>query len=382
MGLLKPATNSSAFLKAGILGFGGSGKTRTATEIAVGLCHYTNTKKAAFFDTESGSDYIIPRFKDAGLELYTHKGRAFKDLCDFIREAEQSEITALIVDSVSHVWRELQDSYKKRVKRNNLYMQDWGILKGQWQEFTDLYLNSKLHIILLGRAGYEYEHEENEATGKKEMIKVGTKMKVEGEMAYEPSLLIEMEGLKQPNGKIINRAIILKDRADLMNGKTIDFPKFQDFLPVIQFLNIGGDHLGIDTKRNSEELFDSPDRSYEERKRKHSILLEQLQEILVLQGLDGSSAQAKKDRTELLIKYFGSSSKTFIEEKLSLADLTNGIDSIRKHFAPTPVPAPVPPPVEEPTPTALKEEPKFDPPTPPSDQTDHFQKLRQKYVKG
>jgi hypothetical protein len=335
MSLLKPAKNSSAYLKAGILGFGGSGKTYTATEVAIGLCQHTKGTKTAFFDTETGSDYMIPRFSGAGIELLVHKGRAFKDLVDIVKECEDGGVSVLIIDSISHVWRELQDSYKRRVKRNNLYMQDWGILKGQWSEFTDAYLNSKLHIIMLGRAGYEYEHEENEATGKKEMIKVGTKMKVEGEMAYEPSLLIEMEAMKNPSKKgFIHRATILKDRSDLMNGKQIDNPRFQDFLPIVNFLNIGGEHVGIDTSRSSEELFESPDRSYEEKKRKHAIAIETLQEVLVLNGLDGTSKEAKENRTKLLIQFFGSSSKTYIEEKLSLFDLQMGIEKLKSNFKP------------------------------------------------
>lgn len=335
MSLLKPAVNSSAYLKAGILGFGGSGKTYTASEIAIGLCQHTKGIKTAFFDTETGSDYMIPKFRDAGVELLVHKGRAFKDLVDIVKECESGQVSVLIIDSISHVWRELQDSYKRRVKRNNLYMQDWGILKGQWSEFTDAYLNSRLHIIMLGRAGYEYEHEENEATGKKEMIKVGTKMKVEGEMAYEPSLLMEMEAIKNPNKKgFIHRATVLKDRSDLMNGKQIDNPRFKDLLPIINFLNIGGEHIGIDTTRSSEELFESPDRSWEEKKRKHSIALETLQEVLVLNGLDGTSKEAKENRTKLLIQFFGSSSKTYIEEKLTLFDLQMGIEKLKSHLKP------------------------------------------------
>jgi len=339
MSLLKKATNNSAFLKAGILGFQGSGKTYTASDIAIGLSQMIANKKVGFFDTEAGSDYVVKKFESSGIELMVHKGRAFKDLCDIVRECEQEGIGVLIIDSISHVWRELQDSFKRRVKRQNLYMQDWGILKGQWSEFTDLYLNSKLHIVMLGRAGYEYDHEENEATGKKEMIKVGTKMKVEGEMAYEPSLLIQMDlcRLEGKNG-FINRATIIKDRTDTMNGKQINNPRFADFMPVIQSLNIGGDHVGIDTSRTSEELFESPDRSFEERKRNHAIALEELQELLVLNGMDGRSAESTKKRTELLIKHFGSSSKTYLEEKLKLDDLRRGIAGIRSEFKKDPDP--------------------------------------------
>lgn len=335
MGLLRPAMNQTAFLKAGILGFEGSGKTRTAVELALGITRLTNGKKVAFYDTETGSDFHIQRFKDHGIQLDVAKTRAFKDLLMTVREAEQNGYSALIIDSISHVWKELCSAYKARLNRKNgLYMQDWGNLKAEWQQFTDLYLNSKLHILMLGRAGYEYDMDENDETGKKEIVKVGTKMKVEGEMGYEPSLLIEMlrvrksdEGDKDSKG-FINRAVILKDRTDTMNGKTIDFPTFKDFMPVVKFLNLGGDHLGVDTSRSSEDMFDKPDWSASERQRRTEIALEEIKEALILKDLDGTSVDAKKGRTEVLMKVFGTSSWTAISS-LRLDDLLDGVTRLK-----------------------------------------------------
>ena len=49
--LLKPAQNQTAYLKAGILGFQGSGKTYTATRLASGLAKLSGKEnpKVAFF---------------------------------------------------------------------------------------------------------------------------------------------------------------------------------------------------------------------------------------------------------------------------------------------------------------------------------------------
>jgi hypothetical protein len=54
------------------------------------------------------------------------------------------------------------------------------------------FLNSPLHFVIAGRAGYESDIEENEETHKKELTKTGIKMKTEGEFGFEPSLLIQM----------------------------------------------------------------------------------------------------------------------------------------------------------------------------------------------
>jgi len=59
--ILKPAQNQTAYLKAGIMGFQGSGKTYTATRIASGLAKLSKKEKPkiAFFDTEKGSDFFV-----------------------------------------------------------------------------------------------------------------------------------------------------------------------------------------------------------------------------------------------------------------------------------------------------------------------------------
>ena len=78
--LFKEAEVTSAFLKMGIMGFAGAGKTHTASETAIGLINYMREKgveyaeKPAFFlDTETGSDWVKPRFEAAGIENYKER---------------------------------------------------------------------------------------------------------------------------------------------------------------------------------------------------------------------------------------------------------------------------------------------------------------------
>jgi len=320
MGLLQPATNTTAYAKIGIMGFQGSGKTFTGSRIAKGLIDYIGDKahrKVSFFDTETGSDFLIPYFKEHNIELFTHKGRAFTDAKSFIKESEKEDIDILIIDSVSHIWKELVQAYKKRFKRKyGLTISDWDPIKTEWSGFTDLFLNSKLHIFLLGRAGYEYDMEKDDSTGKWEVHKTGTKMKAEGEMGYEPSLLLEMEQVKSGDvgdKTIINRCHVIKDRADLLNGKVIDMPKFEDFLPFFKFLNLGGEHIGLDTSRTSASLFGDPEQSGIEIKRRREIILEKIQDALLRGGLDGRKADISVKRNDLLKKIFNTVSKTEIE---------------------------------------------------------------------
>lgn len=277
MTLFKEATNTMAFAKVGLLGFAGSGKTRTAWEIAQGLHKAIGSiRPIGMMDTETGADFLIPLAKEAGIKFFVSKTRAFKDLTDGIKEAENL-VDILIIDSVSHYWVDLVESYRKKKNVNRLAFQDWGIIKPQWAEFSTWYVTSKVHCIIAGRAGFEYDYFEGD-DGKMELYKTGTKMKAEGEFGFEPSLLIEMERIKNPDAteqyhksktktdkekavkaireerQWVRRAFVLKDRADILDGKFFDNPTFTDFAPHWQYLNIGGEHHPV-TLGDSQSLF-------------------------------------------------------------------------------------------------------------------------------
>lgn len=312
MALFKKAENTSAYLKAGFLGFAGSGKTYTATEVAVGLALLINKMQLReagrpiyFIDTETGSDYVTHKVRNAGLEIFTAKTRAFVDLIDAINECEK-EGAVLIIDSITHFWREFVESYQRRKDITRLDFQDWNFLKGSdgWGKFTDRYVNSSCHIIMCGRAGYEYETETN-SRGKKEQVKSGIKMKAETETGFEPSLLVLMEREMNVQTNAVNRtAYVLKERFDLIDGKEFQNPTFDSFLPHIQMLNLGGTQLGVDNKRNSDAMFthDGDDTKWKYEQRQKDIALEEIKEEINKHIGYGQDQETKKNKAELLEK--------------------------------------------------------------------------------
>lgn len=319
MTMLMKATNRQAFAKIGIYGTAGSGKTRTAAEIAIGLAKLSGGKPVAMFDTEPAASYIIPLFEKSGIEFLVYdQSRAFKDLMAFTEEAKDV-CSVIIVDSITHIWRDLQESFLDRVndqRRNynkkpfaSLEFQHWGPIKRTWAEFTDLFLSSRVHMIVCGRAGSVYEYQEKEdGSGKKELITVGTKMATEKELGYEPSLLIEML-IDRDAGKIINTAFIQKDRADRLNGKEIQFPNFEKLKPHFDALNIGGEHNGSMHKRDSKELFTETgeDTAGAEMRRRDIALDEIKEEILKAVG-QGMTAAEKAARADMVEKISGTRS--------------------------------------------------------------------------
>lgn len=241
--------------KIGVFGFAGSGKTYTAAKIAIGLHKHIKSDKPVFFiDSETGSSYIKGMFDKEGVKVLGIKTRAFVSLMAGLREAVAGG-NILLIDSITHFWQEIMKSYMKKNNISKLTINHIGRLKEEWQPFPELFLNSPLHIIMCGRAGYSWGEEEDE-DGDKKLVQKGTKMKVEGDLGYEPTLLLEMEQVRTSGNIIgsefINRAWVLKDKFDIIKGKHFDMPSFEDFLPHISMLNIGGDFPKIDTETNSE----------------------------------------------------------------------------------------------------------------------------------
>lgn len=356
MSLLQKAVNQQAFLKAGALGFPGSGKSYTASMLAIAISKLNaEGKPVAFFDTEAGSDFLIPKFESAGVELLRVKSKAFADLMTVGKEAE-GQCSVLIVDSITHIWQEVCEAYLKRMneirakkrlgKLFKLEFQHWAEVKRAWADWTTFYLNSRLHIIVCGRAGYEYEFVTNEDTDKKELQKAGTKMRVEGEFGFEPSLLIEMERVSRgasPGAGWLHRAHVLKDRTDTINGKAFDFgigPKktgsdewqfvYEPFSPALKALNIGGEHVSVDATRTSADMFDTEtgDTEGSKRAKRVEICLEEIQGTLVAlwPGMDAGSKRCKQVAVEQLFE-----TRSWAKvESLSLERLEAGLLVLRE----------------------------------------------------
>ncbi len=336
MGLLKQAKNNMAFLKMGIFGDTGSGKTWTASEVAIGLHSMIKSERpVAFFDTETGSSFVLPKFQNAGIDLMVYNGTALKDLAAIFDEVESEKIPILIIDSITNVWDEFTEAYRRKQKRGFIELYDWKPIKDDWRKnFRNRFVNSNVHVIMCGREGAVYEAQETERNGKvkKETIKAGTKMRAEGDTGYEPSLLVEMiKVYSDGKGIFVRQGNVVKERFGVIDSKTFDNPTFKDFMPHIKLLNLGGEHSGINAESTSESMFASPDYSYVQEKKQKEIVCEEIKEIFVLNDMDGSGADVKKSRVELLIQAFGTSVWTKIQD-MPINELNSGIILLKEYF--------------------------------------------------
>jgi hypothetical protein len=191
--LFQPAEVTSAFIKLGLLGFQGGGKTLTASKVTIGLVNHMRElgiarRHQAGRDVRhrKGSDWLIPDFEKAGASVRRRQDEGVR------RTAEgdgRSRGQRLGADHRQH-----HPSVARA--RGILPAQERALVPGDGrlglpQGRARL---AAVHRPLRqfqaahrdgGRAGFEYENYVED--GRKKMEKVGTKMKTEGETGYEPS---------------------------------------------------------------------------------------------------------------------------------------------------------------------------------------------------
>jgi len=328
-----PVANTKPYFKCAFEGFAGSGKTYTAALVAIGLHKKIGSKKpVVMFDTEKAAKFLKKIFADAGIELLVRESRTLADLQETMRKLRNDGVSdVLMIDSISHVWENTVEAYKKKKNRSSLQFQDWGVLKPMWKEgFADPLVGDPYHIIMCGRAGYEYENEINPDTNKREIYKSGVKMKVEGETAYEPDMLVLMERFEETLGKdkkVWREATIIKDRSTLIDGKTFTNPTFEHFEPAVDEMLDSPDKWSGSPETDSTGLFHTEEEKYEYIKQK-DIALDEIQGWL-LKVWPSTGASDKQKKVEAIETVF----KTVSWEKvksLGLQTLLDGLEEIKK----------------------------------------------------
>ncbi len=312
-----PLENTKPYFKVAFEGFAGSGKTYTSAQVAIGLYNLIKSKKPVIiFDTEKSSKFLKPLFADNGIPVLVKESRSLADLVETMNRCKDGASDILIIDSISHVWEDFIEAYKRKVNRQSIQFQDWGIIKPTWKKtFSDPFVTYPTHILMCGRAGYEYDYELNADTGKKELLKTGVKMKVEGETAYEPDMLVLMGRFEEVLGKekrVWREATIIKDRADVLDGKTIENPTFKDFEPSIKVMLADGVKPVTLAERDSAQLF----KTEEDKRnwtRERDKALEEIEGYLVSLW-PGQSAQEKKLKSDAVFSAFNTRSWTAVGE--------------------------------------------------------------------
>ena len=345
---LKEFGSGVGFFKAGLYGNAGSGKTFTATKFALGIKEFLKLPgQIAFQDTETGAEYVDKEvLKATGKHILGIKSRSLSDTGEFLNECVKVGVAVAIIDSTTHIWEEVQKSYLKQLNdkrreagksgtKTSIEWQDRGPLNELWdQKFTALYLNLPIHIIICGRSGNIWEQSVNEETGKKELNKIGTKMKTQNEAAYEPSFLAEMEREQRyVNGvqTIFRTMTVIKDRFQLLDGKTFENPTFDAIKPHVAQLTPGAkNEIDLSRETQTNPTVDG-DTEWTNEKKQRVIFCEEIQALL-LQHYPGQSADEKKAKGEIVKEVFGTGSWTAVEA-MNSTKLKEGLSKMTKKLA-------------------------------------------------
>lgn len=221
------AGGDTRYCKYAFYGKPGSGKTFTASIVARQIAQMERRDQAYMIDSENGSDFVADLFTDAGMKLNVLKTREFSELVDAL-QAIQTSGDVVIVDSTTHFWKNVVDSFLKASGRKTIQLKDWAPITKFWDDqFTQVFVNSQLHVLLCGRLRYVYDSTVND-DGKLEFYRSDTKMGAGGDIAYEPNMLVHLAQIDNAASALkLAEAGSKEERAKLQeqirHGQSIDF---------------------------------------------------------------------------------------------------------------------------------------------------------------
>ena len=186
--LFQKAKREQVWLKVLLSGVSGSGKSYSALKLATGIAKKCNSAIAYIGTEGSRNKYYANEFDYDLLELE----EPFE--CEKYMQAIESAVDAgykvLIIDSMSHEWKWLNDVHDKMPGNS---FTNWGCLKPRHHKFMDKVLTSPIHIIATARGKDDWVLEEK--NGKQIPKKVGMGQQQDKDISYEytVSLMIEQD---------------------------------------------------------------------------------------------------------------------------------------------------------------------------------------------
>lgn len=212
MSRFKKATKTSRKLRLALFGPAGSGKTYSALGLARGLAGVAG--RVAVIDTEQESACLYAdAFEFDTLSLARPTVDA---VVAALGEAAADGYSVVVVDSLSHAWRELLeevDAIAARSFRGNTHSA-WAQGTPKQKALIGAILTYPGHVICTMRARTEWVIEEN-SRGKKEPRAVGLAPEQGKGIEYEFDLLGEVDGAA---------VRFTKDRTGRYQGERIDRP--------------------------------------------------------------------------------------------------------------------------------------------------------------
>lgn len=230
MAIIKKAKRAQVFVKIGMMGISGSGKTLSALLLGYGLLKAAHPdlsdeqiwEKILVIDTENSSASLY-----AGLQVGMTRVGEFLTIdisapftvekyIEAINAAEGAGVEFLIIDSMSHAWQaeggllDKQNAVARRM--NGQSYQAWREVTPLYNQLIDKILQCHMHVVSTYRGKKEYALEDG-ANGKKQVKAKGVGAQFREGADYESTVYFEIDQ--------DHMAFASKDRTHLFDGQYI-----------------------------------------------------------------------------------------------------------------------------------------------------------------
>ena len=204
MSLIRRASRSEVFLKIGITGVSGSGKSYTSLLIAKGLMG-GDLKDVVVIDTENGSADV---YSDLGEYSVLPFGPPFapERYIKAIKMAVDEGFKCIILDSISHEWDGAGGCLDIHTKLGGKFS-DWATITPLHKAFIDAILQAKAHVIVTMRKKQDYAMVEK--NGRTVVEKLGLKEVQRDGLEYELTTNFDIN--------ISHLAVASKDRTGMFD---------------------------------------------------------------------------------------------------------------------------------------------------------------------
>jgi hypothetical protein len=201
------ATKIQAKLRMALIGASGSGKTYTALKIA------SVFGKVALIDTEHGSaSKYADLFTFDVLELTNFDPRSY---ISAMEAAAENGYDAVVIDSLSHSWKELLNQKNQLDTRGGNSYVNWGKITPKQDALIEAILASPLHVIGTMRAKMDHVMETDDK-GRIIIRKVGLAPIQRDDVEYEFDVVADMDNQ--------NTMMVSKSRCPALSGVVIAKP--------------------------------------------------------------------------------------------------------------------------------------------------------------
>ena len=176
--VFQKAKREQVWLKVLLSGASGSGKSYSALKVATGIAKECGSGIAYIGTEGSRNKYYADEFDYDLLEL--EEPFECEKYIEAIDAAVEAGYKVLIIDSMTHEWKWLNDVHDKMPGNS---FTNWGKLKPRHHKFMDKVLNSPIHIIATARGKDDWVLEDK--NGKQVPKKVGMGQQQDKDISYE-----------------------------------------------------------------------------------------------------------------------------------------------------------------------------------------------------